>query len=216
MSICAVVGASPEFNEKHFLSKKFDYIIAVDGGFAYLEKLGIVPDIAMGDFDSLGYIPRLNRVVRFSEEKDFTDMERALQRAHTRSCDEIYVYGALGGRFDHSLYNMQACAAISEKGALVTLISLDTAIRFLTGPDVFQLPCRKEGIVSVIALNDECLGVIEEGLKYRAEDISVTNRKTWGISNEFIGSEYSCVALEQGTLGIIYPLEEESHTTKEV
>ena len=34
-----------------------DFIIAADGGFVHTQKLGITPDIILGDFDSLGYTP---------------------------------------------------------------------------------------------------------------------------------------------------------------
>ena len=101
MTICALVGAS-EFNAEHFqmmdAEEAFDYVIAVDGGFAHLEAIGRMPDMAMGDFDSLGYVPSIPQVSRFSSNKDASDMELALRRGKTFRHKEVYVYGGLGGR----------------------------------------------------------------------------------------------------------------------
>ena len=86
MTICALVGAS-EFNAEHFqmmdAEEAFDYVIAVDGGFAHLEAIGRMPDMAMGDFDSLGYVPSIPQVSRFSSNKDASDMELALRSTFT-------------------------------------------------------------------------------------------------------------------------------------
>ena len=83
MATCAIVGASPEFNAEDFRARHeagmFEFVIAVDAGFAYLEELGVKPDMAVGDFDSLGYIPKCRRVSRFPVKKDKSDMELALE-----------------------------------------------------------------------------------------------------------------------------------------
>ncbi len=209
MSICAVVGASPECNLEHFASHSFDYCIAVDGGYEHILSCGREADIVMGDFDSLGYVPRHARMVQFPVEKDFSDMERALQRALQRKPDEIWVYGALGGRLDHSLCNIQVAAGLAEQGAYVRLIGMQECMRFIAGPDVMYLPQRESGLVTVLALSDRATGVLETGLKYEVMDKTVSNRKAWGLSNEFIGEE-ACIALSDGCLGIVYDLEEDT------
>ncbi|MBO4365281.1 MAG: thiamine diphosphokinase [Eggerthellaceae bacterium] len=56
MPICALVGAT-DFNEAHFIQQHFDYVIAVDAGYKSLRTIGCVPDVLLGDFDSLGYVP---------------------------------------------------------------------------------------------------------------------------------------------------------------
>ena len=61
MAVCALVGAGP-FNADCFRARfeagAFACVVAVDGGFASLEAVGCAPDVAMGDFDSLGYVPQ--------------------------------------------------------------------------------------------------------------------------------------------------------------
>ena len=33
------------------------FVIAADSGYRHTQLLGITPDLAMGDYDSLGYVP---------------------------------------------------------------------------------------------------------------------------------------------------------------
>lgn len=202
---CALVGAV-DFNAAHFLSQRFDYVIAVDRGYSSLEGIGVKPDVSMGDFDSLGFVPK-GRTVRFPPEKDKSDMELAFERALTRKADEIYVYGALSRRLDHTIANLQLFALYSEKGPYVTGIGEDFAVRLLTGPDVFDIPAEEPGgIVSVFSASEEAAGVFEVGLKYSLDDAVLTNRTSLGLSNELTG-EPARVGVERGTLWVFYPLE---------
>ncbi|MCI2241751.1 thiamine diphosphokinase [Adlercreutzia faecimuris] len=207
MATCALVGAS-EFNAPRFLEMHaegaFDYVIAVDGGLAHLEEAGVRADLAIGDFDSLGYVPRGLRVARFPVDKDKSDMELALDRALSQCYGEAYVFGALGGRLDHTLANLQLLASFSERGLYVTAVGLDQAVAFVTGPDVFELPAAEEGTVSVFAMNDACTGVFERGLRWSLDDFTMTNRTSRGLSNELQG-EAVVIGVEEGTLAVFLP-----------
>lgn len=208
MKTCALVGSS-QFNAAHFqeldAAGVFDYVIAVDGGFASLEAIGRKPDMALGDFDSLGYIPKGLRVAQFSSHKDKSDMELALDRARSMHYDEVYVYGGLGRRLDHTLANLQLFALFSEKGLFVTAVDEDTSVVFITGPDTFEMPAVEAGTVSVFSMNDRAKGVFERGLAYELDDAVLTNRTSLGLSNELIG-EAVMIGVEKGTIAIFLPL----------
>lgn len=208
MKTCALVGSS-QFNAAHFqeldAAGVFDYVIAVDGGFASLEAIGRKPDMALGDFDSLGYVPKGLRVVQFSSHKDKSDMELALDRARSMRYDEVYVYGGLGRRLDHTLANLQLFALYSEKGLFVTAVDEDTSVVFITGPDTFEMPAVEAGTVSVFSMNDRAEGVFERGLAYELDDAVLTNRTSLGLSNELIG-EAVMIGVEKGTIAIFLPL----------
>lgn len=208
MKTCALVGSS-QFNAAHFqeldAAGAFDYVIAVDGGFASLEAIGRKPDMALGDFDSLGYIPKGLRVAQFSSHKDKSDMELALDRARSMHYDEVYVYGGLGRRLDHTLANLQLFALFSEKGLFVTAVDEDTSVVFITGPDTFEMPAIEAGTVSVFSMNDRAEGVFERGLAYELDDAVLTNRTSLGLSNELIG-EAVMIGVEKGTIAIFLPL----------
>lgn len=208
MTTYALVGAS-EFNSAHFAAQDgegaFDAVIAVDGGFASLEAIGCVPDMALGDFDSLGYVPTGLRVVRFPPEKDASDMELALTRAVRAGADRVAVYGALGGRLDHTLANLSLLASFAERGLEVVAVGMAERIAFLAGPGELLIDAAPEGIVSVFSLTDVSTGVNEEGLKYGLDDATLTNRTSWGLSNELVGTA-ARISVESGTLAVFLPL----------
>lgn len=207
MTTCALVGAV-EFNAADFQARQaageFDFVIAVDAGFAHLEAIGVAPDMAVGDFDSLGYVPKARRVSRHPVKKDKSDMELAMEKAVAWDHDELVIYGALGARLDHTLANLQLFARFSERDVYVTAVGDTYAVRLLTGPDVFELPVT-QGTVSVFSANDTARGVIERGMAYSLDDEPLSNRTSRGLSNELTGEE-ATVAVEQGTLYVFYPL----------
>ena len=202
MTTCALVGAV-EFNAADFQARQaageFDFVIAVDAGFAHLEAIGVAPDMAVGDFDSLGYVPKARRVSRHPVKKDKSDMELAMEKAVAWDHDELVIYGALGARLDHTLANLQLFARFSERDVYVTAIGDTYAVRLLTGLPVTQ------GTVSVFSANDTARGVIERGMAYSLDDEPLSNRTSRGLSNELTGEE-ATVAVEQGTLYVFYPL----------
>ncbi|WP_165252470.1 thiamine diphosphokinase [Adlercreutzia sp. ZJ304] len=208
MKTCALVGAS-DFNADQFKimddAGVFDYVMAVDGGFAHLESIGRKPNMAIGDFDSLGYVPRGLHVVRHSAHKDESDMELALMRAKSQRFDTIYIFGGLGRRLDHTLANLQLFAKFAERDISISAIGDDSLVTFLAGPDVLEAPARESGTVSVFAMNDKCCGVFERGLEWELDDYTLDNRTSLGLSNEFKG-EAIMIGVEQGTLAVFLPL----------
>lgn len=215
MATCALVGAV-DFNAEDFEARRevgaFDFIIAVDAGFSFLEELGIAPDMAVGDFDSLGYVPKCKRVSRYPVKKDKSDMELAMEKAVDWDHDDLVIYGALGGRLDHTIANLQLFARFSERDVTVTAVADTYAVRLLTGPDVFELPPLGAGTVSVFSANDTAQGVIERGMAYSLDDEPLSNRTSRGLSNELVDEE-ATVAVESGTLYIFYPLSAQGRAT---
>ena len=208
MTTYALVGAS-DFNAAYFAERAacgaFDAVIAVDGGFASLEAAGCVPDLALGDFDSLGFVPEGVPVKLFPAEKDASDMELALEEALTCGAGTVEVYGALGGRLDHTLANLSLLASFAERGLDVMAVGERERIALLVGPGELLVEAADEGIVSVFSLTDASTGVVEEGLKYGLDGATLTNRTSWGLSNELVGTA-ARISVESGTLAVFLPL----------
>lgn len=208
MGTCCLVAAC-DFNEADFSARhrdgQFDFVVAVDGGYASLRSIGVDPDMVLGDFDSLGYVPDGENVEAHPVHKDKSDLELAFDWVVARGLyDEVVVYGALGGRLDHSVANLQMCARFAELGLTVTLVGCDAAVRLLVGPGVFEVPTTGPGTVSVFSAVDEAVGVCERGMEYPLDGASLTNRTTLGLSNELIG-QVASVSVESGTLFVFYP-----------
>ncbi len=99
-------GGVPEFNAEDFEARyeagMFEFVIAVDAGFAYLEELGVKPDMAVGDFDSLGYLPGAPpRVAIPGEEGQKRYGAGAWRRAVAWDYDDLGVYAALRAARPH-------------------------------------------------------------------------------------------------------------------
>lgn len=208
MGTIAIV-ASSDFNEAHFRALAargaFSKVIAADGGYAHVKTAGYTPDLTVGDFDSLGFIPDDCEILRFPAEKDESDLALALDCAAQGEADTVVVYGALGGRLDHTMAAIAELASLSERGFRVFSIGTDAACSLLTGPDSLELPAADTGIVSVFSLNDFSLGVSESGLKYPLDDAVLSSRTSWGLSNEMTGVRAS-VSVDIGTLLVFFPL----------
>lgn len=201
--ICYVAGAGEYYDRKlSFPVTENDYVIAVDGGYDWLEKSGIKADMVIGDFDSLKKVPCHSNVIRLNPEKDDTDMLAALKEGLKLGCDEFHIYGGTGGRIEHTFANL-AClaylAGLSVRGFLYDNHSIITAVTNAT----ITFGKEHSGYVSVFSHTNQSAGVFLKGLKYELTDATLTNTFPLGVSNEFLGVE-SSVSVKEGTLIIVY------------
>ena len=94
-----------------------DLVIAADAGYRACQRAGIVPDLLLGDFDSMEQ-PDFPNIRRSPVEKDDTDTMLAVKTALEEGCDTVYIYGGTGGkRLDHTLANLQTLLFLRRRGA---------------------------------------------------------------------------------------------------
>lgn len=164
-----------------------DFVIAADGGFRYLETLGIDPDLVLGDFDSLGAPPEHPRVMRVPSEKDDTDMMLAMKTALERGYRTVIIYGGLGGpRIDHTLANIQTLQYAARRGAQAYLIGGGAVITSIQNGKL-SFSEKFQGYISVFCGGDEARGIYLRGLKYPLTNAVLTSDVPLGVSNEFCG-----------------------------
>lgn len=183
--------------------KNGDLIIAADGGLKYLEELGIAPDIIVGDFDSLGRVPSGDNVIVLPCEKDETDMSFAASVGLERGYKHFRLYGASGGRYDHTFSNLALLASLSKQGAAVTMDAGETSFLMITDGEV-RFPSNAAGYVSVFSHGETSTGVNIKNLKYPLCDYTLESTSVIGTSNEFLGVE-SSISVARGTLVVVYP-----------
>ena len=97
MKSCYIVAAA-ELAPERLRPEPGDMLIAADAGLLHLERLGLAPDLALGDFDSLGYVPEAPQVEVCPVRKDDTDTMAALRRALELGYRRALIFGGLGGR----------------------------------------------------------------------------------------------------------------------
>ncbi|SEK20257.1 thiamine diphosphokinase [Ruminococcus albus] len=161
------------------------FIICADKGFALAESLAVEADIVLGDFDSLNYTPKGDKVMCFPPEKDDTDLMLAVNKALEIGAKKIVIYGACGGRIDHMIGNIACLALIAEKGASGTIVG-DNDILSFHMPGEFSVPYKEGFSLSLFAYSREVKGLAISGAKYSVQDCTLTDSVTLGVSNEII------------------------------
>jgi thiamine pyrophosphokinase len=177
-----------------------DLVIAADAGYKQLG--GIKPHLVVGDFDSLGYVPREESVVELPIRKDDTDALFAVKLGLSRGFRRFVLLGSVGGRLDHTLANIQALAYLTTRGARGVLVGENEKITMLQNGSLnfFGAP---EGIVSVFAYGGTATGVTEENLAYPLDRATVTTDFPIGVSNEFT-NQPARITVEEGCLLIVW------------
>ena len=197
--ICCIFGAGEYYGDTVEIPDA-ELIIAADAGIAFLENNGIVPDIAVGDFDSFHNAVNAKQTLRLPVEKDDTDTLAAVREGLKRGCNTFYIYGGTGGRTAHTLANIQTLAFINERGAQAYLIGKNEIFTVIDKEISFDEKMR--GYISVFAMGT-ARGVNISGLKYELSNAELTDSFPLGVSNEFIGKK-SSISVNNGKLLIVY------------
>ena len=178
-----------------------DFVIAADGGLQHTKKLGITPDVILGDFDSLGYTPEGASV--FPVDKDDTDAMLAVRRGLDLGYREFLLYGSLDGpRLDHTVANFQTLQFLCDHGAWGVLCGSSTMVSVIkNGSLCFPSGC--DGHLSVFCMGADARGVTLNGLYYPLENGTLTAGFPLGVSNHFTG-EPAEISVADGSLLVIW------------
>lgn len=193
-----IVGAG-DFTPRGLLPGRKDILIAADGGFDSLQAYGILPQIVLGDMDSIIRAPRGAARLRFPAKKDMTDMALAVRFARARGYRSFKLYGATGGRLDHTLANFQTLAGLAREGLNGAIIAPGIVAYALADGQMRFPPVKAGTLVSVFAAGGEAEGVTIKGTKYELQDARLTPFAPLGVSNEAVGLPFA-VSARQGTL----------------
>lgn len=183
-------------------------IVAADSGLAQVYALGRVPNIVVGDFDSVDSedLARAERdgarIERHPTDKDATDLELALEATRNEGATDVVVIGAGGGRLDHELAGLALLAAPQWTSMRITAF-VDSA-RLTVVHDHTTLEGPIASIVTLLAIGGPAQGVTTSGLRWALADADLTPTSTLGVSNEIVESPAS-VSVRTGTVFAIQP-----------
>lgn len=180
-----------------------DLIIAADGGAEHCRTLGLLPDVLIGDLDSLNSALRTElerqgvHFVTYPAQKDQTDFELAVLHAKEAAVDEITVLAGLGRRWDHSLANLLLVAQPQFSELRITFLQGKQRLHILVGAS--RLSAQAGERVSLLPLAWNAVGVTTRGLMYPLQNETLQLGSSRGVSNvaEIDSPE---VALQQGIL----------------
>ncbi|CAN5524032.1 MAG: thiamine diphosphokinase [Chloroflexi bacterium] len=216
-SLIVADGALPERSQLDRVWPGWDagaeLILAADGGVRKALALGLLPDLVLGDGDSLDRdTVRLLGELRipcepFPAEKDQSDLELCLDRALDHGATELVVLAALGGRrVEHALANVLLLALPRLAGCSVVLGDGVSTVRLVgqqDGAGDLALYGEATDYVSLLPLEAEVEGVRTRGLRYALRDESLVLGPSRGLSNELTDTTAS-VAVRRGRLLVVH------------
>lgn len=182
------------------------FIICADGGARHAGKMGIRPDVVLGDFDTLTAreLEELERsgtrIIRYPRDKDYTDTHLALLQALKMEFTDIIILGALGGRLDHTLANVMLLAIpeavearirIMDPGQEIFLVKKEAALRGGKGETISLLP-----------LGSRVSGIKTRGLGYEVPGGILSIGHPIGVSNYF-QEEDAAIEIAEGLLLVV-------------
>ena len=185
-------------------------VIAADSGAAHALALGLVIDVAVGDFDSLDpeflrqIEERGTEVRRHPVAKDATDLELALDVALGAGAERIVVIGGYGGRFDHLLAN--ALVLASDRYREVTLDAIfGSGLVHVVHP---QRERRIAGVpgdyVTVLPVHGAAADVHLDGMRWPLAGETLHAGSTRGVSNQFVDTTVT-IRVGSGVVVVIVP-----------
>ena len=148
-------------------------------------------------------MPRGDNVLVYPAEKDETDSFLAVRQGMARGFRQFRIFGALGGRLDHSVTNLHLLHFLCENGCRGTLIGADGTRVTAIKNETRTFDAALTGYFSIFSLTDRSVGVTIKNFKYEAENLTLDNRTSLTTSNEFIGKEGS-VTVKDGVLLLIW------------
>ena len=165
-----------------------DYVVCADGGIGLAKRLGVRPDLIVGDFDS-SQDPACHPdplfegvpVLRVPREKDDTDTKLALSQLRREGCSLVLV-----------IY-------FRRRGMRVVLAS-DQNTLFVLENESVSLPQVQNRYLSLFSLTPCCKGVTLERVKYPLQNYTLTQEVPLGISNEFTPLGPAGIQVKEGVL----------------
>lgn len=177
-------------------------VICADGGYVHAEKLGIVPDVWLGDGDSLiGKQVCAGEKIKFPIKKDNTDTDLAIELAMERGCREIVIIGGLGGRLDHEFSHFCLLKKMLDHGSRGTLINEKNEITMENSSFVIFPNDKKH--ISFFPFGGDVENFSVRGLKYEAEGMTLKCGEAQASSNSFCGAEKAEIEFSEGYILVI-------------
>lgn len=206
MSVCFIISGG-DFNKSdlHMIEgRTAEYVIAADAGFNNAKSAGLEPDLLIGDFDTLENPEKLGfggRIVRYPKEKDDTDTMLAARLAIQKGYDEIYIFGALGGRLDHTFANIQTLNFIASHGKKGVIVSKDELISVLCAGS-HKIKKITNFTLSLFAFSESVSDLFLDNTKYTLSGGKLSFDFPLGACNEF-AAENADISFSDGRLLVI-------------
>ncbi|MDU1028910.1 MAG: thiamine diphosphokinase [Clostridiales bacterium] len=177
------------------------FTLCADSGAACLSRMGIFPDLIIGDMDSLApdIYAELQKshcqTVVLPTEKDYTDTQVALEWLFDHDYEEVVLLGGTGSRWDHSAGNGFLLTGFGRRNKPIVMWDAVNAMRYIS-PGHYRVPASDHRL-SLVPTDDAGIGLSLSGLYYPLEGADVPFGQSLLISNEF-SEPYASIELMRG------------------
>ena len=200
-------GEDDDSSRLYTLVQHADHIVATDGALDKAIERNIEAKTLIGDLDSLIDTSRLEdrfpsmEILRYPTDKDWTDLELAIDWALEQCPTSIAVFGATGGRIDHTMANLALLEKGLHSGIPIDLISGSETVRLIQGALILET-AKIGDRVSLLPIS-LFTTVSTQGLKYSLTCEKLFRGKGRGISN-VVESTPASVTVESGVLAVVH------------
>lgn len=183
-----------------------DFIVCADGGALHLQKLGIKPDVLLGDFDSIEeryleyYREQKVTILKYPKEKNMTDTELAVDTAIERGYKDIVIIGGTGTRLDHTLSNIFLLRQMLDRGVRGRIVNEYNEIFLID--DCTEVKAEEGYYLTLLPLTSKVEGITTKGLYYPLKGETIEMGSTRGVSNCFVSQEAQ-ISITSGVLMVI-------------
>jgi thiamine pyrophosphokinase len=196
-------GEPPKKQLLQSLARESGVVICADGGANTALKFGILPDVIVGDLDSIHAeaLVKFHKVPTYEDRDDeSTDLEKAIAWALKQKYDHIVVIGASGRRIDHSVGNLGVLPKFYPDAVIRFIDDLGELVYVGRG---ITFDAKRSDVISLIPLS-RCEGITTQGLKYALDDEALELGVREGTSNVVVNTPVT-IKVQKGHL-LLYKL----------
>ncbi len=213
--MCTLIMSNGEYGNSDWYQQqkdKYRYILCTDGAAAKARELNILPDVIVGDMDSIAaedlafMKQRQVKIHLHPPEKDFTDTFLALKLAEEKHLPDVIIWGGTGGRLDHTLANLFGCISFVQRGMRLGFDGPDLGVYMIR--DRLKLRGEAGDTVSLFPMGEKVGGVTLSGFYYPLENAVLEPEFPIGVSNVLTAKEGS-IRIDSGVLAVFHNKETE-------
>jgi thiamine pyrophosphokinase len=192
-----VIFANGQLTQPELLRRRLrptDTIFCADGGTMHALALGLIPQVIVGDLDSLpadvaaAMEAKGVSIYRHPLRKDETDLELAFRLALTHNPAEIMLVTVLGGRLDQMLANILLLTRPEYASVQISLVDGLQWATIIRPDQSIELTGQPGDTLSLIPLTASVTQVNLSGVEWPLHEATLWFGSTYSISNSFIGS----------------------------
>jgi thiamine pyrophosphokinase len=205
----AVIISNGKVERKAFyknLIKSNDYIVAVNGGSKHARAFNVIPNVIIGDLDSISeedyefFLKKGCEFRKYPTNKDKTDVHLAVDYIIEKGFKEILLLCSFGDRIDHILANLFLLMKVAESG--INVKSIDEFSETIYVNKSERIEGNVGEVVSLIPMTSIVTGVKLEGLKFEPKNGKLKMSDTLGISN-ILTKKIATISIKTGKLLVV-------------